>query len=146
MFIKQIPGVSGFVTATVHNTKISEVENKIPFTSSLMTTTVHNTKISEAVNKKLDSSSLVISTVFNANIEEVKDKIPDHANYITTQEFNKLTAENFKGRLKQVDLVSKNYFDNKLISFNKNLPQIKRNIWRFKRSLIVLLQKTMIFS
>ena len=31
---KKIPDVSGFVTATVLNTKISEVENKIPDTSS----------------------------------------------------------------------------------------------------------------
>ena len=31
---KKIPDVSGFVTATVLNTKISELENKIPDTSS----------------------------------------------------------------------------------------------------------------
>ena len=37
-----------------------------------------------------------------------------------TQEFNKLTAE--------TNLVSKTDFDNKLISFNKNIPQLKQNI------------------
>ena len=40
---------------------------------------------------------------------------------MTTQEFNKLTTDNFKERLKQANLVSINYFGNKLISF----PQIK---------------------
>ena len=54
------------MTATVLNTKIIEVENKIPDTSSLVTTTVVNTKIDEDENK-----------------------IPDHAKYITTHEFLK---------------------------------------------------------
>ena len=52
---------SGWVTATVLYTKMSEVENKIPGTSSLVTTTVLNT-----------------------NISEVENKIPDQAKYITT--------------------------------------------------------------
>ena len=39
------------MTATVSNTKISEVENKIPDTSSLVTPTVFNTKIREVENK-----------------------------------------------------------------------------------------------
>ena len=43
------------------------------------------------------------------------------------QEFNKLTAEHFTQRLNQSDLVSKNYFDNKL-SFNKKITSIKQNI------------------
>ena len=65
------------MTATVLNTKISEVGNKIPDTGGLVTTTVLNTKISEFENKT-----------------------PDQAKYITTQEFNKLTTENFAARLK----------------------------------------------
>ena len=36
----------------------------------------------------------------------MKLKIPHHANYIPTYEFNKLTAENIKERLKQANLVS----------------------------------------
>ena len=55
--------------ATVPNTKISEVDNKIPNTSSLVTITVFNTKISGAENNILD-----------------------HAKYITTPDFNKLTT------------------------------------------------------
>ena len=57
------------MNATVLNTKISELENKIPDTSSLVTTNVLNTKISE-----------------------VEKNFFSHAKYISTQEFNKLTA------------------------------------------------------
>ena len=58
-------------------------------------------------------------TVVNAKIWEIETKIPDHVKYITTLEFDKLTAENIAARLKQVNLVSKNDFDNKLISLSR---------------------------
>ena len=61
------------------------------------------------------------TTVLNTKISEVESKIPDHAKYITAQKFNKLTAENFIARLKQVNLVSKTDLDNKLTSFNKRI-------------------------
>ena len=54
----------------------------------------------------------------DTKISEVDNKISDNSKYITTQEFNKLTAENFAGRLKQTGLVNKTYFDIKLTSFN----------------------------
>ena len=111
MLIKKISDRSGLVTTTVLNTKINEVENKIPDTGCLVTTTVFNTKI-----------------------REVENKIPDYAKYTTTQEFNKLTAKNFAARLKHANLVGKTDFDNKLISFNRKLPQIKQSIERFKRN------------
>ena len=95
MLIKKITDKSGLVSITVLNTKISEVENEIRNSSSLVTTTVLNTKIGE-----------------------VENKIPNHVKYITTTEFNKATAESFASRLKQVDLVNKADFDNKLTSFN----------------------------
>ena len=38
---------------------------------------------------------------------------------ITTSEFIKLTAENFKARLAQANLVTKTDFDTKLTSLNK---------------------------
>ena len=69
------------------------------------------------------------TTAVNTNIGEVENKIPDCANYITTQEFNKLTKEYFKERLKQANLVSKIDFDIKLVSYKiETLPQIKQNI------------------
>ena len=85
--------------------------------SGLVTTTVLNTKISEVENKILDTNSLI--TALNTKISEVENKILDHAKYITTQEFNKFTEENFVARLKQVNLVNKTDFDNTLTSFNK---------------------------
>ena len=43
------------------------------------------------------------ATVFNTKVSEIENKIPDNSKYITTQEFNRLTAETFAARLKQVD-------------------------------------------
>ena len=87
------------MTTTVLNINISEVEKKIPNTSNLVTTTVLNTKITQVENKILNNSK-----------------------YITTQEFSRLTAEEiFAVRLKQVDLVNKIDFDNKLTKFNMRI-------------------------
>ena len=93
-----------------------------------MTRTDLNTNISEVQNKIPDISTLVITAVFNTKISEVKNKISGHAKYITTKEFSKLTVENFAAILKQANLVGKTDFDNKLISFNKKLPELKRSI------------------
>ena len=92
-----------------------------------MSTTVLNTKTSEAQNKIVGTSSLWTATVFIIKIGEFENKILDYAKYITIQEFNILTTEYFTTRLKQTDLVSKNGFDNKTISFNKELPQTKQD-------------------
>ena len=104
MLIK-IPDVSGLVTTTVSNKKISEVENKILVTSSLVTTTALNTKIGE-----------------------VENKIRDHAKYITTQ----YITTNFRNVCCKVkisyNLVSKTDFDNKLISFNGKITSNKKHI------------------
>ena len=58
-----------------------------------MTATVLNTKISEVKNKIPNKSGLVIATALNTKISEVESKIPNHDKYITTPEFNKLTAK-----------------------------------------------------
>ena len=89
-----------------------------------MTTTILNTKVSKVRNKIPDTSSSVTTTVLNTKISEVDNKIPDHTKYITTKESIKLTAENFAARLKHANLVRKTDFDNKLISFNRKLPQM----------------------
>ena len=52
-------------------------------------------------------------------------KIPNHDKYITTPEFNKLSAESFAARLKQVNLLTKTDSDNKLTSFNKRITSNK---------------------
>ena len=73
----------------------------------------------------MDTSSLSTTAVFTIKIGEVENKISNHVKYVTIQEFNSLTTEDFTTRLKETDLVSKKDFDNKTISFNKRLPQIK---------------------
>ena len=72
------------------------------------------------VNKIPDVSSLVKKTDYNTKISEIENKVSDHDHdkYITTSEFNKLTAENFKARLSQANLVTKTYFDAMLRSLN----------------------------
>ena len=84
-----------------------------------------NTKISEVQSKIPDTSSLVTTTALNTKISEVENKISVHAKCITIEEFNKLAAENFAARLKQINLVKKTDFDNKLISFNRKITSNK---------------------
>ena len=102
-----------------------------------MTATVLNTKVSEIEKKISDPSSLVTTTVLNTKISEVENKILDH----TTQEFNKLTTENFKERLKQANLVSKTDFDNKLISFNRKTTSNKTKYLEVQKKLYSLTTK-----
>ena len=106
------------MTATVLNTKISEVESKIPDTSNLVTTNVLNTKINE-----------------------VKNKIPNHDKYITPPEFNWLTAESFAARLKEAGLVNKTDFDNKLTSFNRRITSNKIKHLEVQKKLNSLITK-----
>ena len=54
--------------------------------------------------------------------QTLKKEITDHdRDNITTPEFNKLTTEIFKAKLKQADLVIKTDFDTKLQSLNKKI-------------------------
>ena len=94
------------------------------------------------VDKKIpESRGLVTTTVLNTKISEVENNILDHAKYITTQELNKLTAENFAARLIQANLVSKNVFDNKLISFNRKLTSNKTKYLEILKKLNCLTTK-----
>ena len=62
----------------------------------------HHCKISNV-------SNLIKKTDYNTKINETGNRITyhDHDKYITTPEFNKLTSENFAGRLKQANLANK---------------------------------------
>ena len=53
---------------------------------------------------------------------------------ITKQEFSKLTADNFKERVKPADLVSKFDVDNKLISFNRKITSNKTKYLEVKKN------------
>ena len=71
------------------------------------------------------------TTVLNRKISEVENKISNHDKYITTLalEFNRLTAE----RLTQANLLSKNDFDNKIISFNRKITSDKTKYLEVKK-------------
>ena len=74
------------------------------------------------------------TTVLNRKISEVENKISNHDKYITTLalEFNRLTAE----RLTQANLVSKNNFDNKLISFNRKITSDKTKYLEVQKKML----------
>ena len=78
-------------------------------------------------NKIPDVSSLVKKSDYNAKILEIESEVTnhDHDNYINISEFNKLTAENFKARLVQANLVRKTGFCAKLKSLNKKVNSNK---------------------
>ena len=65
------------------------------------------------------------TTTSNTKISEVENKVPDNSKYIVTEELNKSTAENVTARLKQAVIVNKIDFDNKLISFDKQITSNK---------------------
>ena len=77
----------------------------------------------------------------NTKISEVENKIPVNPKYINTQEFNKLSAQNFTATLKQANLVSKTEFDNKLISFNKQITSEKTQDLEVQEKLNSLITK-----
>ena len=83
---------------TDYSTKITEIENKIPSISGLAT----NSALTTVESKTPNISNLVKKTDYNTKLNENEKKIIDHNHdkYITTPEFNKLTTENFKARLK----------------------------------------------
>ena len=66
-------------------------------------------------------------TNYSTKLNEIEKKITDHSHdkYITTPEFNKLTAENFAGRLAQANLVTKTDFNDKLKNLNKKINSNK---------------------
>ena len=77
------------------------------------------------IKKIPDTSGLVTITFLKVNISETENKIPDHAKYTAISKFNKLTAEHFAARLKQVNLVTITDFDNKLTDFNRKIASNK---------------------
>ena len=113
---------------------------KIPDTSELVATTVLNTRFSDVENKIPNTSNLVATNFLNTKINKVENKIPNHDIYITTHEFNKLTEKRFTARLKQVNLVTKSYFDHKLTSFNKRITSNKRKYLEVKKKLNSLIK------
>ena len=67
------------VKKTDHNSKITEIENKIPDISNLAT----KTELTTVENKIPDISDLVKKTDYNTKIAEIEGKIPDISNLAT---------------------------------------------------------------
>ena len=67
-------------------------------------------------NKIPDVSSLLKKTDCNTKMSDIEKKITDHNHdrYISTSEFNRLTTENFKARLGEVNLITKTDLDTEL--------------------------------
>ena len=63
------------------------------------------------------------TVVLNTKIRKVGNLILDVSKYITTPKFSKFSSKIFEAKIKQVkaNLVGKNDFDDKLISFNKKV-------------------------
>ena len=101
---------SRIVQKTDCNAKITEVEGKIASISDLAVTSALI-----AVENKIIYLMFVIQlkTDHNTKNTEIEKKVAhhNHDKYITTPEFNKLSAEVFKARLKQANLVTKTDFD-----------------------------------
>ena len=95
-----------------------EIEGKIPIITALVT----NSALTAVENKKPDVRNLVKKTDYNTKTSEIENRASDHDHdkYVTTSEFHKLTAESFKTRLAQANLVTKTDFDAKLTSLNEN--------------------------
>ena len=118
-------------------TKVINLEQKIPEATTLIDINQHNTdeqnleqKIKDVDKKMPDISGLVNTTALNTKNSEVD---------------NKITAKTFKEKLKQTDLVSKNNFDNKLISFNKRITLNKTKYLEVQKKLNSLKIKDYIF-
>ena len=91
------------------NAKITEIENKIPSITGLAT----NSGLTAVENKIPKASNLVTKTDYNTQISEMEKKVSDHNHdkYITNPEFNRLRTENFKGRLRRENLITKTDLD-----------------------------------
>ena len=104
-----------FVKKTDFNSKITEIESKMPSITGLPTSSA----LTAVENKIPEVSGLVAKTEYDTKISDIEKKITDHNDdkYITSPEFNRLTTESFKARLKQANLISKSDLDTE---FKKN--------------------------
>ena len=107
------------------NAKITETESKIPSITGLATTSA----LTAVKNKLPNINSLIKKTDYDTKITETEKKLTDydHDKDVTTPEFNTLGADVFNARLKQVDLLTKTDFDDKLRTLNQKINSDKTN-------------------
>ena len=98
------------------------------------------TVLTTVENKILSANNLVKKTDYKTKITEIENKLNSHNHdkYITIPNFNALTADVFKGRLKQANLVAKVNFDNTLSSLNSKIAADKTKNEPIENELIKL--------
>ena len=69
ILIKKIPDISGFVTTTVLNTKIAEVENEMPDHAKYVTTPEFNKFSGSIFNTKSKQAGLATNSDVNAVLQ-----------------------------------------------------------------------------
>ena len=112
----KIPDVSGVVTKTNYNTRISEIENKVNNHShDKYITTPELKKISKEVfDERLKRAKLVTTADFNTKVQEVEKKINENKiknSLIETEakKLNNFDASYFRGKNYFGDVGAQNY-------------------------------------
>ena len=75
MKLRKISNTSNLATATVLNTKISEVENKVSDNSKYITTQEFNNLTAESFAARLKQANLVIKTDFDNKLTSLNELI-----------------------------------------------------------------------
>ena len=75
MKLRKISNTSNLATATVLNTKISEVENKVSDNSKYITTQEFNNLTAESFAARLKQANLVIKTDFDNKVTSLNELI-----------------------------------------------------------------------
>ena len=93
---------------------------------NLLTITT-KTALTTVENKMPDVNNLVKKADYNTKNTKIENKLTNHNHdkYIDTEEFNKLAADVFNGRLAQAKLITKMEVDAKLPSLNRKITSNK---------------------
>ena len=93
---------------------------------NLLTITT-KTALTTVENKMPDVNNLVKKADYNTKVTKIENKLTNHNHdkYIDTEEFNKLAADVFNGRLAQAKLITKMEVDAKLPSLNRKITSNK---------------------
>ena len=93
---------------------------------NLLTITT-KTALTTVENKMPDVNNLVKKADYNTKNTKIENKLTNHNHdkYIDTEEFNKLAADVFNGRLAQAKLITKTEVDAKLPSLNRKTTSNK---------------------
>ena len=129
----KIPDVSGLVTNTDYNTKISDIEKKITDHDhdKYTATSGFNKLATEDFKARLAQANLVTKTDFNADLQDISKRITSNKSkhLLVENELKKLKtfdSSYFKGKDNIAEWKSKGLFDQVIKSYNNSIsPTIK---------------------